>query len=414
MRAAKEWEASHKTAVIVTLHADPVALPGAGAAGGTHSYVAELLEALPDRGWRCIAVTRRVSDSQPEVSTVRDGATIVRITVGNREPMDKRLLDHFHSESLAAVRRVVEDIGHIDILHSVYWNSGRVVRDLARELRMRYVHTVISNGRRREIEGATPGPPERFGVERSVFRSAFRIFSVAAEERNDLAMLYGINPRQILIVGRPVDRSFQVAPSPSSPPRAFSYVGRLDAAKGVNEIIAAWLEISRALSNEIPLWIIGGTVEEVDCMRSSLRGEAGAAAERGSIRWWGRLDRPAISALLQQSFACVTHSLYEPGGRVVLEAMTAGVPVIATAHGFALEAIRHGLTGLLVNFGDIPALAGSMQRLALDRCWAEAIGRAGAQSAALLVARRRFLDKHTDAYELACSSVADERRRTHA
>jgi glycosyltransferase involved in cell wall biosynthesis len=58
--------------------------------------------------------------------------------------------------------------------------------------------------------------------------------------------------------------------------------------------------------------------------------------------------------------------LPEPFGQVVVEAMAAGRPVIATAAGGPLEVIRDGYDGLLVPPGDVSAMARAMRRLADD------------------------------------------------
>lgn len=47
------------------------------------------------------------------------------------------------------------------------------------------------------------------------------------------------------------------------------------------------------------------------------------------------------------------HSQYEPGGRVVLEALGAGLPVIATPFGFAREFVRDWVSGFIVDYGDV-------------------------------------------------------------
>lgn len=54
----------------------------------------------------------------------------------------------------------------------------------------------------------------------------------------------------------------------------------------------------------------------------------------------------------------------EPFGRVILEAMALGKPVIATDAGGPSEILRHGRTGWLVPPGDATALAESILKLA--------------------------------------------------
>jgi glycosyltransferase involved in cell wall biosynthesis len=71
----------------------------------------------------------------------------------------------------------------------------------------------------------------------------------------------------------------------------------------------------------------------------------------------------------------------EPFGRVIVEAMLAGRPVIATRAGGAMEIVIDNQTGLLVEPGDPPALAAAIQRLLGNREFAAEIGRAAKRDA---------------------------------
>ncbi len=73
----------------------------------------------------------------------------------------------------------------------------------------------------------------------------------------------------------------------------------------------------------------------------------------------------------------------EPFGQVVVEAMAAGVPVIAADAGGPAEIITAGVDGLLYPPGDVGALASSMRRLANDP---------GLRDRLRIAARRRALD----------------------
>ena len=67
----------------------------------------------------------------------------------------------------------------------------------------------------------------------------------------------------------------------------------------------------------------------------------------------------------------------EPLGLVALEAAAAGLPVVASDAGGVAEAVRDGVSGLLVAPGDPAALARALARLAADPAEAARMGRAG-------------------------------------
>jgi glycosyltransferase involved in cell wall biosynthesis len=61
----------------------------------------------------------------------------------------------------------------------------------------------------------------------------------------------------------------------------------------------------------------------------------------------------------------------------ILEAMAAGLPVVATAVGGVPEIVVEGETGLLVAPGDPAALAGALSRLVEDPALRRRLGAAG-------------------------------------
>jgi glycosyltransferase involved in cell wall biosynthesis len=76
----------------------------------------------------------------------------------------------------------------------------------------------------------------------------------------------------------------------------------------------------------------------------------------------------------------------EPFGQVVIEAMAAGRPVVATNGGGIPEIVEDGLTGYLVPMDDAPAMADAICRLLADPAAAAEMGRRG---------RQRVIDRFT-------------------
>jgi glycosyltransferase involved in cell wall biosynthesis len=87
--------------------------------------------------------------------------------------------------------------------------------------------------------------------------------------------------------------------------------------------------------------------------------------------------RRDVPALLAASDAFVMASLWEGLGLVFLEAMAAGLPVVATDVSAIPEVVVRGETGLLVPPGDAAALAGAILSMAAEPVWRESFGRAG-------------------------------------
>lgn len=74
-------------------------------------------------------------------------------------------------------------------------------------------------------------------------------------------------------------------------------------------------------------------------------------------------------------------TLPEPFGLVILEAMNAGRPVIAARAGGVVDIVEDGVSGLLVEPGDVSAMAGAFVKLAGDPSLAGRLGSAGQRRA---------------------------------
>lgn len=199
--------------------------------------------------------------------------------------------------------------------------------------------------------------------------------------------------------------------------RCVLYVGRMTEAKGVTLIVEAWLRLAEKLGRACPgLWLVGGLPEEIEAVRRAVGVEALQEFENeGRIRWWGYLDVAGISTMLLKAYVLVTHSVYEPGGRVVLEAMSQGIPVIATRHGFAADLIVDWHTGFLVDHADVDGLLSRMQHFALQPLLRHAMGREAQRQALAALNGWNFMTAHLNAYQQAvegrrgvCAEIATQ------
>lgn len=97
--------------------------------------------------------------------------------------------------------------------------------------------------------------------------------------------------------------------------------------------------------------------------RRALGAQAALTAARRRVRLLGALhSREQVRELLWQADVLVVPSLVETFGVVLVEAMSTGLPVVATASGGPDEIVTRE-TGLLVPPGDVPALAGALRRM---------------------------------------------------
>ena len=132
-----------------------------------------------------------------------------------------------------------------------------------------------------------------------------------------------------------------------------------------------------------------------------------AALDPGVLELLG--ERRDVPRLLDAADALVLSSRHEGLPNVVLEALTAGKPVVSTDVGGVRELVEHGVSGYVVPARDPRALGQAMRRLMdLDPAARQAMGRAGQDRV-----RQRFdLERVTDRWEqLFERALADSRRQ---
>jgi len=156
------------------------------------------------------------------------------------------------------------------------------------------------------------------------------------------------------VLGNGVDQPPPLARE-EPPPRRFLFVGRLVQDKNPFALI----EAARSLQGA-EVWMAGG-------------GPLAAALQRAAagtpVRLLGVQPRERILSLLQECRALVLCSHNEGLPNVVLEALAAGRPVIATPVGAVPEVVEDGVNGRLVPEGDVGALRRGMEELLDDATW---------------------------------------------
>jgi L-malate glycosyltransferase len=163
--------------------------------------------------------------------------------------------------------------------------------------------------------------------------------------------------------------------------RVLGIVGRIEPGKGIEPLLKAMPAVLAACPDAALLVVGDGPTREASEHLASDLGIADA------VRFTGyRSDVPELLAAMDVMAA---PSTAEQGlGYAVLEAMCAGVPVVASRCGGPAECIAHGESGLLVPRSDVPALAEALIRLLTDaRLRGEVAEGARARSALFSVAQ---------------------------
>ena len=171
----------------------------------------------------------------------------------------------------------------------------------------------------------------------------------------------GLNPQFVAQLAQ------STASAPAVDPRLI-IVGRLEEQKGHATLINALPTLLRECPTTTLTIVGAGTLYE------TLVAQSRALGVHAAIRFLsGRDDVPA---LLRQSDLFVSSSNWEGFPTVILEAMAAQLPVVATDVGGSRELVRNGETGYLVPPRDPQALAAAIIRLWRNQPLAHQMARA--------------------------------------
>jgi glycosyltransferase involved in cell wall biosynthesis len=198
---------------------------------------------------------------------------------------------------------------------------------------------------------------------------------------------------------RVIRNGIDLAPFAGEPsPRAgrIVFVGRLRRPKRVDLALEALRQVRTAVP-EATLDVVGDGP-----LRGELEALAGRLGLRDHVRFLGA--RNDLPQLLRDAQCLVLASDYEGCPLSVLEAMAAGVPVVATSVGGIPELVVEGETGILAPPGDAEALAAALRDVLVPRGRAQQLGAVGRARAQRLFSREQMVADTCALYDEICRS----------
>lgn len=277
-------------------------------------------------------------------------------------------------------RRVI--CGHVNLLR---------VAHLARRLNPRLEIWLIAHG----VEVWRPFSP----AEQAMLKATNRILCVSDYTRRQLQeQCPGLRTDQVIVQPNALDPQFAASAvaGVKTTPGLILVISRLvkaDAYKGVDHLISALPAVRKSIPGA-RLRIVGdgddrGRLEEI--------ARAGGCVE--AVEFMGRVSDADLKRHLTACQVFALPSRGEGFGLVYLEALAHGKPCIAADAGGAPEVID-ATSGLLVPYGDVPALAAACSA-ALRTVWDPETLRARAASFGYEPFRRRLADIWTPAPSLS-------------
>lgn len=349
--------------------------------GGAQSHVADLIEGFGGQrpgGPNQVHLATGVEG--PLTERARELGTPVHLLPSLRRSINPLSDVQAVRECVVLMRRLRPDLAHA---HSS--KAGLIARLAGRIARVPVIFTAHG-------WGFSPGtPPARQAIawasEKLAAPLGARIICVSERDRR-LALRRGVGRRSTLVTiryGLP-PRAAQADPH-AAPPRLVM-VARFNEQKDQPTLlraVAEWKQRaaqSAQSASALPEFAIDLIGSGPDMGRAQELARELGVCDRVSFLG----DRHDVPALLSASQGFVLSTHYEGLPISIMEAMRAGLPVIATNVSGIAEEVAHLKNGLLVGHRDVQALSHALEALVASPERRGEMGRAG---------RRKFLDEFT-------------------
>lgn len=231
--------------------------------------------------------------------------------------------------------------------------------------------------------------------------------AIAEEVARTIEQLYGYKNPPVIPNGVPIN---EYAPDPEKRLQfrrthgaelnasVIVHVGRFVELKNHALLLRAFAKLQS--THPLYLWLVGDG--ELRTTMEQLAQELGVADR---VRFWG--VRSDVADILNAADIFTLPSKYEGNPMSVMEAMAAGLPVVATAVGGVPELVEEGVSGFLTPNEDTDALTNALQQLVDNAGLRQRMG-----EAALRRAREKFDIRHTvRAYETLYEEILQRKRR---
>lgn len=175
--------------------------------------------------------------------------------------------------------------------------------------------------------------------------------------------------------------------------RVFGFIGRITEDKGINELFGAYRHILKEMPDSYLMLV--GRIEKVESLDDAL---FAWAKEESHVLFCGITN--VVEQYLSAMDVFILPSYREGFGAVVIEAESMGLPVIVSDIPGPIDAMREGITGLVVKKADVVSLIDAMRCLANDNSLRDKFA-ANARS---------FVEKNFEQNELMRHILEDRKR----
>ncbi|MED2972654.1 glycosyltransferase [Fictibacillus sp. B-59209] len=373
----------NKKVLFISDHGDPLAKLGGKQAGGQNNYVYHLALAMENRGWDVDVITHWCDKDAPQMEAFGKRSRVIRIQAGIKGFVSKNEMFQILPAFFKEIEELVP-VEQYDIIHTHYWLSGILGRQLRRKYNIPFVHTSHSLGAAKE-RATGERDERRFQYERTILRSANRVIATTNSEKS-LIHDFTKQPAPVDVI--PIGVSPTFYPLNQKPaikqkldvhgPLVF-YAGRLEETKGVETLLKAFRYLIQwgDVPSNTRLILAGGQKEEIgdDQLPIQEKQRSWVKGIERYVQFVGPKSQEELAEYFNAANVAVVPSYYESFGMVAAEAQACGCPVIASRVGGLQNVVVEGETGLLVNPKDAQDLALTLEIILNNNIIAQRLGK---------------------------------------
>jgi len=346
-----------------------------GRASGMEVYTIELIRGLRAKGHSIFLATAKAAPG-----CLSDSGVVVDLELPFHSPLH-------NLQTYRRLRQVVVD-RHIDIVHAQHRTAAYFAEALWRKQRVPYVVSIHDPWHATPFKKWHGGLFLRFiAVSEFLRQLLIRQFKVPPERVRTIRN--GVDPSRFAAVSREQAAALRAEYGIAPAEIVLSQVSRLSRPKAHRDLIAALALLPRTLNYHCLIFGEGRELPRLKHLVKTHRLE-------NKVFFCGfRSDIPVVFAATD--VVLLPSRSGEGLPLAVVEAMLSSVAVIAARTAGVPEIITHEQDGLLIDAGDIPALAGHIERLITDSDLRRRLAEAGRRTALERFLLSRVIDE-TEAY----------------
>ena len=260
------------------------------------------------------------------------------------------------AKSVIARRRVAPDV-----IHAHWWFPGGLVGTWLGGLSHLPLVTTLHGTDVRLAKSVAVARP----LFRHVITHSAKVTTVSHWLAGELDTL--VPNRSPVVAPMPVSTEL-FEPDGTSPRDGILFVGRLNAQKGLDQLLRALA----GMKAKAMLDVVGEGPA-----RDSLGWLANELGVADRVRWHGQVKQSELPKFYQRARVLAVPSIDEGLGLVAVEAALCETPVVGFRSGGTPDVVRDGSTGILVDPSDVPALSRALDDVLASEGRANSLGQSG-------------------------------------